>query len=132
MFTISETWLTSGTEDLILKIDGYDLYRADRALVGPAGTGKRGGGLITYLRTPCNVDTNKYHHLVQCNSNVESQVLVVNRVQDKGVVIINIYRPPKGNLAYFLDYITQLVEDVGNERYRDICVLGDFNLDHSG
>lgn len=131
VLTLSETWLTTGTDNSVLAIDGYDLYRADRITTSSGGSRKRGGGLATYLQTPCIVDAKRYANLMQCNDNVESQILVITKGQDKGTVLINIYRPPKGSIDCFLEYISQIITDISRERYRDIYLHGNLNLDHS-
>ena len=41
---ISETWLSQTTSDNLISIDGYTLFRRDRA------DGRRGGGLCIYVK----------------------------------------------------------------------------------
>lgn len=130
VFSLSETWLSPNFENSPLTIGGYDLYRCDRTTLGVDGTLKTGGGLATYVSCTCTVDSTKYSNLEQSNNDVELQILTINRGQDKGAVIINTYRPPRGNPSTFLDILTNILSVVTTERYRDIYVLGDLNLDH--
>lgn len=131
VLTLSSTWLSAGVESSILMVEGYELYRSDRATTSNDGTTKVGGGLTTYLLVGCRVDTAKYSHLTRSDGDVESQILVVNKGGDKGAVIINMYRPPKGNIPAFTEYISQIMNILDKERYRDVYIFGDLNLDHS-
>lgn len=131
ILTLSKTWLTEGTESSLLIIPGYELIRSDRTIIGRNGKIKTGGGLATYIATSCRSDPHKYANLSCCNDDVEMQVISVSKGQDKGAIIINTYRPPSGNPQVFLDYISHVVGEVSMERYRDIYLVGDLNLDHT-
>lgn len=131
VLTLSETWLTPGVESSLLKLEGYDLHRSDRRTSIVDGVIKTGGGLITYTHSSCIVDPLKYIGLCRSDGDIESQISVVNKGCDKGAVIVNLYRPPRGSVSVFLDYITQVLDVVSRERYRDVVLLGDLNLDHT-
>lgn len=128
IMTLSETWLTRTTEDIILNIQGYELYRADRA-AGLSVT--KGGGLMTYVNAEYKTSTSKYPNLMKSTPDIESQIIQVTRDNHKSVVIINLYRPPSGSLPNFLEYIKEIIPIIALERYSDIYILGDLNLDHS-
>lgn len=48
----------------------------------------------------------------------------------KNTVITNIYRPPSGNTDCFIEEVSHIIEVISGERYKDIYLLGDFNIDH--
>lgn len=45
------------------------------------------------------------------------------------MIIINIYRPPKGNLLNAIDHIKNLVEIADSTRRFDLVIVGDMNVD---
>lgn len=54
----------------------------------------------------------------------------VKRGLDKTSIIINLYRPPQGK-ANFIEQLSAIIKATENERYADIYLLGDLNLDHT-
>ena len=47
---LSETWLKDEIPDSLLRIEGYNISRLDRAELREDGTRKRGGGVAVYCR----------------------------------------------------------------------------------
>lgn len=45
-------------------------------------------------------------------------------------MILNVYRPPNGNVECFIEELTQIAESVCVEQYKDVFLLGDFNIDN--
>lgn len=121
--------MDESNESTLFAMDGYDFFRSDRNRQGIIGT-KKGGGLATYVRADCFSDPSKYAHLNKCNEHIEVQIITAKKKNDRASVIINVYRPPSGNVEYFIEEITQIIEPIYSERYKDIFLLGDFNIDH--
>lgn len=130
ILTLSETWLTSATEDTLLAIEGYSLYRLDRTQ--PENNPPiKGGGLMTYIRLPAIINSEKYSHIQYSNPDIELQILLVKRGMNKSTMVLNLYRPPSGCLQNFQDHLLTALRTVTQERYADIYLLGDLNLDHT-
>lgn len=129
VISLSETWLSKGTENTLLALEGYDLYRSDR-LFEEHDNVKRGGGLAIYVKQPAEVKTT-YSYLNISNPSIEAQVLCIKYKLNKALVIVNIYRPPSGNKDLFYEQLNHIASTVTHDRYADVCFLGDFNLDHT-
>lgn len=46
-------------------------------------------------------------------------------------VIINAYRPPRGDPVEAQSWLDYIIQNVTLERYADVYLLGDLNLDHT-
>lgn len=130
ILTLSETWLDTTVEDTLLAIQGYNLYRQDRSLQTDLGHLKRSGGLAIYAKHKFVINPDKYAHLNVCTINCEIQVVTVKPSNDRETIIINIYRPPAGDTGNFVEEITGIMDIVAQERYADIYILGDININH--
>lgn len=128
---MSETWLDRSIEDTLIALEGYNLYRQDRTTCTHTNQVKRGGGLAVYTSINCVVNTNKYANLCCCNEHYEFQVLSIKPKNDRESVIINAYHPPKGSIEFFLNQLTVMMDTISRERYADIYLMGDLNIDHS-
>lgn len=131
VLTISETWLTSHTESTILMVDGFDLNRADRAKTPSRPAPKKGGGLLTYSSLKCTSDPALYKDRNVCNEHIETQIISIKREGDRTAVIINVYRPPSGDLVEAQTTLDTTLQKVSLERFADIYLLGDLNIDHT-
>lgn len=131
VLTLTETWLTGSVDSTVLMLDGYNLYRADRARLCPDNNiVTRGGGLAIYTQEDLLVDNKKFVDYNLCNKDIEIQVLNVKSPGDKGTIILNTYRPPSGNLPIFHECVLSLINDLCGVRYLDQIFWGDINLDH--
>ena len=131
VFTLSETWLNTTTEDKLLTVTGYQLARADRQVKLPNGQTKKGGGLGIYYKNNLTVDTITHTNLGYSNSNLELQWATVDRPHAKKILIGNIYRPPEGNLNEAIELIEQAIKQIPNVTKYEILLLGDFNNDYT-
>lgn len=129
ILTLSETWLTPNIDSAILKIEGYNLYRLDRSKP-PNSKQKKGGGLALYTEALCSVDDSIFSHLNTSNPNIEVQIIFVKKGTDKSCIIINTYRPPNGDQLEFQQIINKTLLELHKDRFADIYLLGDLNLDH--
>lgn len=129
VLTVSEMWLDESTESTLLMVESFNLFRSDRSRIGRTGS-KKGGGLAMFIRSECVSDPFKYDYLNRCNEFIEVQVITVKKGNDRDSVIMNVYRPPSGNVDSFVEELVQITEVACNERYKDVTLLGDFNMDH--
>lgn len=131
VLTLSETWLSPENSDVILAVDNYTCYRADRQTLRSSGARKTGGGLAIYVKSNCLTDSDKYAHMNLSNEDIELQLIYAKKGGDKSTIIINSYRPPSGNCKNFNTHLSQVLDKLNGERYSDIYLLGDLNLDHT-
>lgn len=128
VITISESWLNASNETALIALTRYDVFRHDR--MQKEGR-KKGGGLVTYVKSSYKVDATKYSSLNKSDSDIEMQAVSVKKGQDKTILVVNIYCPPNGNISSFVEEIDNLMDHISGTRYVDIILLGDLNLDHS-
>lgn len=128
ILSLSETWLNQYIQNTTLALYDYNLYRHDR--LTPTKS-KKGGGVATYVSTKYHTISDKYTSLNFSNPAIESQTLYVTKENHKATVFVNIYRPPSGDKETFADHINQILETISLERYADLYLTGDFNLDHA-
>lgn len=127
VLTCSESWLHEGVEDCCLSIENYNFFRQDRCL---NRLSKKGGGLITYIKNSYQVDDSKLAHLNISNSNLEAQLLIIKKYNNKTTIIVNLYRSPSGIQSEFLEHIQNLTQAFQGDNTQDIYLTGDVNVDH--
>ncbi len=124
MLVIQETFLNENTPDSLLNIPEYNFFRNDRT----AASGKRsGGGLITYTQNKY-----QYEYLLDksvCTPDIEYQVTKLILPETRDSYIINVYRPPSGNIAHALEPLENAINDLQALGTPDIIVMGDMNVD---
>lgn len=121
---ISESWLKSSIPDTLVAINGFVLERHDRNY---RHSSKQGGGVCIYIKASINYLPHKQHWI--SNADIEMMCLILLPANARKMVIINIYRPPKGNLLSAIDHIKNLVGEIDNSGKLDIVILGDLNVD---
>lgn len=130
ILTFSETGLDPTIENTLLAIEGYNLFRQDRMLRVDPGRSKRGGGLAMYIKSKCVTNTDKFSRLNVCTVDCEIQIITVKACNDRESIIINVYHPPDGNTENFIEKVTSILDIVVRERYADVYLLGDINMNH--
>ena len=121
--TISESWLTEEDEDNHIHIEGYSLTRLDRQVPGT------GGGLITYVKDGLTSSTELSTHNCS-NYDIEIMWTVISRTNMRRIVIANIYRPPSGLVPPALEIIKTAFNKIDSDKYPEIFLMGDFNIDY--
>lgn len=119
---ITETWLTGNTHDNQIKPINFNTSRQDRL------ARKRGGGLCIFANSRFNCRCEKYQHLVINNTNLELQLLEILLPCSKPLILINLYRPPSGNILEALELIQNSLNEL--DQNSEVFILGDFNLDY--
>ena len=125
--TISETWLNKSVNTGSVSITGYTVFRQDRNLENVKK--KRGGGLLTYVRSDLIADSEPLLSIGRTDKDVEAQWTMIHRPHCKNIIVGNVYRPPTGNLKSFLDYLDTCLKgfDMGKS---EIYIMGDMNVDY--
>ena len=130
IFSISETWLTTGVDSNILQIKSYNLIRHDRSHIDTdTGIAKRGGGLAIYHANALSFDNNKWAHLNVSSPHIEAQVVKFIRDKVRNIVFINVYRPPNRNVQTLIDHMAEILSNIPRLDRKDEVFMGDFNVD---
>nr|CAI5824217.1 unnamed protein product [Callosobruchus analis] len=113
---LSETWLNEDTDDTIVALSGYNLFRSDR--------NGRGRGVAIYARknTVCSiisVDTKGFDEL-WLTANISGQMYAI------GVI----YKPPNYNVHQFASELEDSINIIC-QNFDNIILSGDFNIDVS-
>ena len=126
---LSETWLTDNIPDSMLYVPGYHLIRLDRRWLNLRGQVKKGGGVCCYINNDLKFSYLELNELNCSNQNGEILHVIIEQPFIKKCIIINVYRPPQGNVDLFTEKIIDNITDL-NIKYpnAEIILLGDFNL----
>ena len=127
ILNISESWLQVNLPDHLVNIPNYSLIRNDRTTTSPNGNIKRGGGLCTYIKQGINFDVKSEYAL--CTDNIELSVVLYNLPCTRKIYVLNVYKPPMGDLDIFFELLQNCVNIVRNTNKVDIFIGGDFNID---
>ena len=127
VITFSETWLQEHIPDNIVEIKEYDLFRNDRKILENGQT-KKGGGVCTYVKTGIPVDYHKWQEFNVSNIDIECLWLELKFQHQRNIIIVNLYRPPQGNIHNFITSLENALSKIDLEN-RDIFILGDFDID---
>ena len=126
IITISETWLRESHPTQSIDLKGYVCFRQDRH--GP-NTKNKGGGLVAYLQNKLANEAVNLSKLNICNFHIEAQWIKVQRKCAKNIILCNLYRPPDGDLAKAIEYMTKSLQSV-NSAKNDIFIMGDWNVNY--
>ena len=104
----------------LCKFDGYNSYHATRNL-------GRGGGVSVFCSR--NFESSQIHKFSNCTSEFES-CAVEFWYNNERVLLVCIYRPPKGKIESFIHNFEKFLCEVQNEN-KLVIIGGDFNVDIS-
>lgn len=109
---LSETWLKKSIKDCDVALDGYTLFRVDRA--------GRGGGVAVYIKSGLSVSVLNSITKPKCFEFIALQI----QLGPSPLVVIGIYRPPSAD-SESIDSLAKLIS-----MYEDseMLIMGDFNL----
>ena len=123
--TFSETWLKSHLHSALFDISGYKLLRQDR--LSKKKSGKRGRGLMTYVRDSHSSLCEELEDLNTSNENIEAQWTLIHRPHCKNIVIGNLYRPPTGDLVKTFNYLDECLGSINLSKV-NLFLVGDLNI----
>ena len=126
VLNISESWLQNELPDHLVSIPNYSLIRQDRSTTHGDGSIKRGGGLCTYIKQGLNFEIEC--DLETCTEDIELSVIRYNLPCTRGIFVLNVYRPPMGDMEKCIDYLQTCINTIRNNEI-DIFTGGDFNVD---
>lgn len=125
IISFSETWLQEHDKDNMYILPNYTLYRQDREDMEKDG----GGGLCTYVRTGLTCSSSKFEHLNVSNKFIEMQWIFFRRNKERKCILVNIYRPPEGDVNDFIARLKAALLQVKFLNTYNVYVTGDFNID---
>ena len=111
---VSETWFSEKTNNNLVAINDFSLFRHDRL-------NKRGGGVAIYLRNGIKSRIIGKSH---ANAKVEFLFLEIDNRSGTKLCFGVVYNPPSNPLTTTLKNILSSV----SSKYPHVIVLGDFNL----
>ena len=114
----TESWFKDTQNSSSYGFPGFILHRVDRAWVDDEleydedGNPKTGGGVCTYIRDDIYHDVYDLSHLNQSCSNIEIQCIRIEKPNNKRVVLVNTYRPPRGCKIEFLRLLKETLTNI--------------------
>ena len=126
IFNISESWLNENIDNAEIKIKGYTIIRNDRNK-NRDGSIKKGGGICTFIKE--GIICNEIDNLTSSDENVEMNVTRYKLPFTRDIFIMNVYRPPSGDVDAFLKCLQQCISTIRSNKECDIFIGGDFNID---
>ena len=117
VIVLTETWLTNDNKNAAI-VEGYCAVHTIRE-------NANSGGVSIFYKQVLNVEV-----LDKCVlSNISIETCSI-KVIIKGNVFyfIGIYRPNQGNVADFIQYLNQVLNEISNINKNRVIILGDFNI----
>ena len=112
---LSETWLRNNIDNAQIHINNFNFIRLDRI-------NGRGGGVGIFIKQNINFEI-----LYSACLDFVEYIWIKFKVQNKVVILGNIYRPPSADLNLFLNHIEDTIINIYAE-YDNIICFGDFNI----
>ena len=129
VFTISESWLMAAIPDNLVEMPHYTVARVDRSwLTAHKETPKKGGGLACFIKNGLKFSESKYKALNASCADLEMQWIAISVENVRPIIVVNVYRPPQGNIKAACKMISESFEKADMKNNSDIFVLGDFNI----
>ena len=119
LLTLSETWLNEQISDSEISIEGYKIFRLDRA--------DRGGGVAVYVKSELSLVRRDDLEI----DGVEGLWLELFLPKSRGILIGTLYRPPNSSRFNDKEFISkfEIMLDTATADGKEIILLGDFNYD---
>ena len=118
VISMTESWLQDSNKELA-NMNGYLSFHSLR-------TNRGGTGISVYVRD--NYNARQINNTNISNDHIECLGLTLEK-RDKVIQILTFYRPPKGNLDFFIGKFSELVLTVRASANVELFVCGDFNID---
>ena len=129
---ITESWLKDEDCSSVVELRGYDLHRNDRTWIDPVidpENPKEAGGVCMYIKSDIQHDATELQHINLSNKDIELQCVKIDKPNNKRLVIVNCYRPPKGDKAKFVKTLQESMDLIPHVKKIELIVTGDVNID---
>lgn len=122
-YCFTESWLKPDIDSCLFEINDYSLVRSDRSLLSSSGSFVHGGGILCYVSSHLTFEVFGSPYI---SADLEMLVIIINRQDQRRLYLINIYRPPSGNVEFAINIITDVVKKIRRDASRhSIIMLGD-------
>ena len=129
-----ETWLNDRINDQMISMEGFTIFRLDREkgdIRSKKGKPKRGGGLIIYVKNELSQYTAIMENTTSISYNIEKLCIRINKPNVREKIILNVYRPPNGNVAEGVKEMENAANLIQNHSSGELVILGDFNVNYN-
>ena len=126
IITVSESWLEEKDISSEFAFIGFKMYRWDRSWEENGKT-KVGGGLLMYVKNQYVVLEEEFLPK-KSTIDIEITSLIVKRNGAKNILLLNIYRPPQGNVHTFWDEMKDIISNIPHINRYELYILGDMNI----
>lgn len=124
---ITETWLKPNVCDQLLSLSGFKFCRLDRSVTKNDGSLKTGGGVVTYYKDDYSSIT--IDEATSCTVDLEILGIVLSKQDHQKIVVINLYRPPNGNIVCAIKKLNDVLEFIiKSYKNFELFVVGDLNI----
>ena len=128
VFCITESWLKPNMDSFFLAIGGFKTFRNDRQITNRNGFLKRGGGILIYAHSDLDTRPLSDESLNFSDENIELLTTQIILPFTRPLYILTVYRPPTGNVEFFIEKIQQICDQLPKRHLCDIVIGGDFNI----
>ena len=95
-------------------------------------TPKKGGGVCCYTNTSYNFSATELSTFNESTRNGEIQCILLGHDYMKKIVVINIYRPPQGNVETFVENLSRKTDSISTLFPNcELIILGDFDINYN-
>ena len=128
VFCITGSWLKPNRDSSFLAIAGFKIFRNDRKITNQNGFLKRGGGILIYAHSDLDTRPLSDESLNFSDENIELLTTQIILPFTRPLYILTVYRPPAGNIEFFIEKIQQICDQLPKSHLCDIVIGGDFNI----
>ena len=114
-------------------MSSYNICRVDRSWNSDkslSNAPKRGGGLALCIREHIQFSDTKYGMLNLSCKDLEMQWVSLSLKNVRPIIVVNIYRPPQGNLKHCCKLVSEAFDRAELADNAEIYILGDFNTNY--
>ena len=117
--TLSETWLNEQILDSEISIEGYKVFRLDRA--------NKGGGIAVYAKNELSVVRRDDLEM----DGVEGLWVELFLPKSRGILLGTFYSPPNSSCYFDKEFVSkfEVMLDIATAEEKEVILLGDFNFD---
>ena len=100
--------------DNLIQADDYKLIRLDRTSLNLQGFTKRGGGIAVYIKNCVQFEALTEPLFQGSTEDLEFMTIKIIRKCTKPLYLINLYRPPTGDLENMYTSLSQFLSSLDN------------------
>ena len=126
----TETWLDNRIDNRLIDISGMVCWRNDRRdNITDYNIHIIGGGVCIYVAKLWSTFVSKLDYGTKISPDFEILILDINKPGHKKMIIVVVYKPPKGKITKCIEFLQQIIDKRENKS-KEVWILGDFNIDY--